>query len=203
MTTKRNYYLILDGSASMDRKLPNSQTTRWKSAEEGICALVRKVAADDPDGLDLYLVVMNQVEHFPNQADDVAVSKVFADVEPWGDTPLHLALAKVVDKFASSKSDAVPSFCFVLCDGRPDDDKAIVVEIKRAADFMVAQGLPDEYMTFCFIQVGDDAEGTKYLTFLDQSISSVTGGLDIVKSIPYATIGAKPISKLIEEAIKG
>ena len=203
MTTKRNYFLILDGSASMDRKIPNSQTSRWKSAEEGICALVRKVASNDPDGLDLYLVVMNEVKHFPKQVDDVTVSEIFAEVEPWGDTPLHLALEMVVNKFTSSKSDIVPSFCFILCDGRPDDEKAIVVQIKKAADFMGAQGLTDEYMTFFFIQVGDDTEGTKYLTFLDDSISSVTSSLDIVKSISYATIGTKPISKVIEEAIIG
>jgi len=186
----------------MDRKLPGSTTTRWKAAEEGVCALVRKVAVEDPDGLDVYLVVMNNVVHYPAQKDDTAVSQIFAEVEPWGDTPLHLALEKVVDKFTGS-NDAVPSFCFVLCDGRPDDEKAIVVQIKRATDFMVQQGLSDDYLTFCFLQVGDDAEGTKYLTFLDNTISTVTSGLDIVESIPYNTIGTKPIYKIIEEAIVG
>jgi|GEM_PF-6123609 len=174
--------------------------TRWKAVEEIAISLAEEVAKSDPDGIDLVLFQCGHLESFENQSDERAVREIFRKVSPFGGTPLHLAVRYMVDRFICQKADIEPSFGIVLTDGVPDDEMAVVREIKRAADFMKAKSLPDETFTIWFIQVGDDPDGTRYLKLLDDKIESAVG-FDLVDTTPVTELNGD-IESMILKAIK-
>ncbi len=198
---KRNYYLLIDGSGSMDEPAGAGYSgTRWEAVEEVAISLAKKIAKSDPDGIDIAVFQGSRLRTFENQTDESSVRKIFDTMEPFSTTPLHLAVAYVVDRFVAQNSEVEPTFGIVLTDGAPNDGSLVVRELKRVGDFMKSKGLPDEMFTLWFIQVGDDPKGTAYLQMLDGDEKDTR----VKQIVGYDLVDTTPITKLegsIEEMV--
>lgn len=196
--------IAVDKSGSMDEPVAKGAgVTRWKATKETLMSIASKLPQIDPTGFDLVLFGDRSISTTEGITDPSVVGAIFDSEEPWMGTPMHLALQYVADRFVALKgSDAPRFFTFVITDGVPNDQKAVIREIKRVADHMKANGMPDEQCTFLFLQVGEDPEGTKYLRLLDDEIASVCSGYDLVDTKAVTEIQGG-IAKLIMDAITG
>lgn len=215
--SKTNFYLLIDGSASMDKPAGTGYSgTRWAVVEEVASSLATWLAGNgpdgkprDPDGIDIVVFQGNGISTFRNQRDNVAVGRIFESETPFGGTPLHKALEFVVDDFVGQKEEVAPTFAIVLTDGWPSNDEEPVRQLKRAADFMKSRGLTDEAFAVWFIQVGEDSQGTAYLKWLDSDDEDGKGaqirtvlGYDLVDVTPIDKV-KPPIENMIIAAING
>lgn len=189
-----DYTFVLDASGSMSKEdMPNGQS-RWSYMQETVAQLARDIGKFDSDGIDL--VIFNGVKVITQQGVVASkVEEVFATARPTSSTPLHLALDKALSLAGkSAKKDMI----VIITDGEPDQPAAVESIIRKAANAQES----DDALTFLFIQVGFDAQATRWLKALDDSLTGVRFDIVDVKTIKeveeYSTI-----TDLLIDAING
>ncbi len=195
----RDYTLILDKSGSMSTPDQAGGRSRWDIAQESTLALARKCEQFDPDGLTVY-VFSGRFKRY----DDVTsakVAQIFLENDPAGTTNLAGVLQNALDNYfqrkAAGKTKLNGETILVITDGEPDDRKAVmkvIIEASRQMD-------RDEELAISFIQVGKDAQATRFLKVLDDELQSAGAKFDICDTITMDDMEDMSLSEVLLNAI--
>jgi len=85
----------------------------------------------------------------------------------------------------------------IVTDGEPDDRKAVmkvIIEASRRMD-------RDEELALSFIQVGTDAQATKFLKILDDELQGAGAKFDIVDTVTMDDMEDMTLSEVLLNAI--
>ena len=196
---ERDYTLILDKSGSMSVPDQAGGRTRWEIAQESTLALARKCEQFDPDGITVY-VFSGKFKRY----DDVTsakVSQIFLENDPMGTTNLAAVLQDATDSYFKRKAagETKPNgeTILVITDGEPDDRKAVFEVIINASRQMER----DEELAISLIQVGSDAQATKFLKALDDQMQNVGAKFDICDTVTLEDMEDMSIVEVLTNAI--
>jgi uncharacterized protein with von Willebrand factor type A (vWA) domain len=199
MMSDRDYTLILDKSGSMSTPDQAGGRSRWDIAQESTLALARKCEQFDPDGLTVY-VFSGRFKRY----DDVTsakVAQIFLENDPAGTTNLAGVLQNALDNYfqrkAAGKTKLNGETILVVTDGEPDDRKAVFEVIINATRQMER----DEELGISMIQVGSDAQATKFLKALDDQLQSVGAKFDICDTITLDDMEDMSLADILMNAI--
>jgi Mg-chelatase subunit ChlD len=199
MMSDRDYTLIIDKSGSMSTPDQVGGRTRWEIAQESTIALARKCEQFDPDGITVY-VFSGKFKRY----DDVTtakVSQIFQENDPAGTTNLAGVLQDALNNYFQRKAagNTKPNgeTILVITDGEPDDRKAVFEVIIQATRQMEK----DEELAISMIQVGADAQATKFLKALDDQLQSVGAKFDICDTITLDDLEDMSLTDVLMNAI--
>ncbi|HEY9699718.1 MAG TPA: VWA domain-containing protein [Trichocoleus sp.] len=195
----RDYTLIIDKSGSMSTPDQRGGRTRWIEAQESTLALARKCEQFDPDGITVY-VFSGRFRRY----EDVTASKVeqiFVENDPSGTTNLASVLQDATENYfkrkAAGQTKPQGETVLVITDGEPDDRKAVMEVIVNATRKMER----DEELAISFVQVGTDAQATKFLKALDDQLTSVGAKFDICDTVTIDEMGDMSLADVLLSAI--
>jgi hypothetical protein len=199
MLENRDYTLIIDKSGSMSTvDTPNGQS-RWSAAQESTFALASKCEKFDPDGITVYLF-SGKFRRFDN-VTSAKVAQIFQENDPVGSTNLTAVLLDAINSYFKLKSSGQAKSggetILVITDGEPDDRKGVfetIIDATRRMD-------RDEELAITFIQVGKDAQATKFLQALDDQLEEVGAKFDIVDTITIQDMEDMSLSEVLLNAI--
>ncbi|MGI8500892.1 MAG: vWA domain-containing protein [Hassallia sp.] len=199
MLDNRDYTLIIDKSGSMATPDQKGSKTRWASAQESTFALASKCEQFDPDGITLY-VFSGRFKRYENVTAS-KVTQIFQENDPSGTTDLAGVLKHALDNYFQRKSSEQTKpngeTILVITDGEPDDRKAVmkvIIEASRQMD-------RDEELAISFIQVGKDAQATRFLKVLDDELQSAGAKFDICDTITMDDMEDMSLSEVLLNAI--
>jgi Mg-chelatase subunit ChlD len=199
MMSDRDYTLIIDKSGSMSTPDQVGGRTRWEIAQESTIALARKCEQFDPDGITVY-VFSGKFKRY----DDVTtakVSQIFQENDPAGTTNLAAVLQDALNNYFQRKAagNTKPNgeTILVITDGEPDDRKAVFEVIIQATRQMEK----DEELGISMIQVGSDAQATKFLKALDDQLQGVGAKFDICDTITLDDLEDMSLTDVLMNAI--
>ncbi|WP_414756694.1 vWA domain-containing protein [Anabaena sp. CCY 9910] len=199
MMSDRDYTLILDKSGSMSTPDQAGGRSRWEIAQESTLALARKCEQFDPDGITVYLF-SGRFKRY----DDVTsakVAQIFLENDPAGTTNLAGVLQDALNNYfqrkAAGKTKPNGETILVITDGEPDDRKAVFETIIHATRQMER----DEELGISIIQVGSDAQATKFLKALDDQLQSVGAKFDICDTITLEDLEDMSLADVLMNAI--
>ncbi|MBD2607694.1 VWA domain-containing protein [Scytonema hofmannii FACHB-248] len=199
MLDNRDYTLIIDKSGSMATPDQKGGKTRWATAQESTFALASKCEQLDPDGITVY-VFSGRFKRYENVTAS-KVTQLFQENDPSGTTDLAAVLKHALDNYFERKSSAQTKLngetILVITDGEPDDRKAVmkvIIEASRQMD-------RDEELAISFIQVGTDAQATRFLKVLDDELQSAGAKFDICDTITMEDMEDMTLSEVLLNAI--
>lgn len=198
MSDNRDYTLIIDKSGSMMTTEGSSSKTRWSLAEESTFALAAKCEQLDPDGITVYLF-SGRFQRYEN-VTSAKVAQIFQENEPSGRTDLASVLKDAVNHYFQNKASGQGKSgetILVVTDGEPDDRKAVMRVIVEATRQMER----DEELAISMIQVGNDAQATRFLKALDDELQGVGAKFDIVDTITIDEMEDYTLSEVLLKAI--
>ncbi|MEH2368027.1 vWA domain-containing protein [Nostoc sp.] len=199
MMSDRDYTLIIDKSGSMSTPDQVGGRSRWEIAQESTLALARKAEQFDPDGITVY-VFSGRFKRY----DDVTsakVAQIFLENDPSGTTNLAGVLQDALNNYfqrkAAGKTKPNGETILVITDGEPDDRKAVFEVIIHATRQMER----DEELAISIIQVGSDAQATKFLKALDDQLQSVGAKFDICDTVTLDDLEEMSLADVLSNAI--
>ncbi|MEH1963441.1 vWA domain-containing protein [Nostoc sp.] len=199
MMSDRDYTLIIDKSGSMSTPDQVGGKSRWEIAQESTLALARKAEQFDPDGITVY-VFAGRFKRY----DDVTsakVAQIFLENDPAGTTNLAGVLQDALNNYfqrkAAGKAKPNGETILVITDGEPDDRKAVFEVIIHATRQMER----DEELGISIIQVGSDAQATKFLKALDDQLQSVGAKFDICDTVTLDDLEEMSLVDVLSNAI--
>lgn len=187
--------LLFDKSGSMETKDCPGGKSRWVYGQEQALALATHAEKFDADGL---TVVPFATKFKAYEGVTAAkVTQVFAENQTGGSTDTAAVIKSRLDAFFARKAAGNAKACclIVLTDGAPDDQNAV-------ADVIVAatkQLERDEELAIQFIQIGNDPDAAKFLTFLDDGLQARGAKFDIVDTTKIADVEDFTIVQLLEK----
>lgn len=199
MLENRDYTLIIDKSGSMATPDQKGGRSRWLAAQESTLALANKCEQFDPDGITIYLF-SGRFKRYENVTTS-KVSQIFQENDPSGTTDLAGVLKHATDDYfqrkAANKTKANGETILVVTDGEPDDRKAVmkvIIEASRRMD-------RDEELAISFIQVGTDAQATRFLKLLDDELQGAGAKFDICDTVTMDDMEDMSLSEVLLNAI--
>ncbi|MGF1675784.1 MAG: VWA domain-containing protein [Rivularia sp. (in: cyanobacteria)] len=199
MLENRDYTLIIDKSGSMATPDQKGGRTRWIAAEESTFALATKCEEFDPDGITVY-TFSGRFKRYEN-VTSAKVMQIFKENDPSGTTDLAGVLKHSTDNYFQRKAagETKPNgeTILVITDGEPDDRKAVMKTIIEASRRMDR----DEELAISFIQVGKDAQATRFLKVLDDELQSAGAKFDICDTITMDDMEDYSLSEVLLNAI--
>lgn len=199
MMSDRDYTLIIDKSGSMSTPDQVGGRTRWEIAQESTIALARKCEQFDPDGITVY-VFSGKFKRYEN-VTTAKVSQIFQENDPAGTTNLAGVLQDALNNYFQRKAagNTKPNgeTILVITDGEPDDRKAVFEVIIQATRQMEK----DEELGISMIQVGSDAQATKFLKALDDQLQGVGAKFDICDTITLDDLEDMSLTDVLMNAI--
>ena len=197
MLNNRDYTIIIDKSGSMATKDQPGQRSRWVAARESTEAFARKCEELDPDGLTLYVFASKFRRYERVTADRVGA--VFVENEPCGGTDLAAVLDHSFDAYFQRKGSgaAREEVVLVVTDGAPDDEKAVMKSVLRAAKRVQRQ---DE-LNVSFIQIGCDSGARRFLKILDDEMTRAGAPFDIVTTVTLDEAEGMGLTEVLTSAL--
>lgn len=199
MLENRDYTLIIDKSGSMATPDQKGGRTRWVAAQESTFALASKCEQFDPDGITVYLF-SGRFKRYDNVISS-KVAQIFRENDPSGTTDLAGVLKHATDDYFQRKSRGKTKengeTILVVTDGEPDDRKAVmkvIIEASRQLD-------RDEELAISFIQVGTDAQATRFLKVLDDELQSAGAKFDICDTVTMEDMEDMSLSEVLLNAV--
>jgi uncharacterized protein with von Willebrand factor type A (vWA) domain len=199
MLANRDYTLIIDKSGSMATRDQKGGRSRWVAAEESTLALASKCEQYDSDGINVY-VFSGKFRRYENVTSS-KVTQIFQENDPSGTTDLASVLKHATDNYFQRKTlnQTKPNgeTILVITDGEPDDRKAVmkvIIEASRRLD-------KDEELAISFIQVGTDAQATRFLKVLDDELQSAGAKFDICDTVTMEEMEDMSLSDVLLNAI--
>jgi hypothetical protein len=196
----RDFTVIADKSGSMSDPVGDGNiTSRWESVRESTVAVARKLGEFHPGGITLY-TFSDRFSRFDNATPE-KIDETFRNTDPCGSTALHSVLHHAFETYFSRRDKGQAqsggeSF-FIVTDGKPDDEHAVVREIVAATKRI---NNPKE-LSITFLQVGNDAHATDYLHRLDDELAPAGAKYDIVDTITFSQLSGKNLTDVITTAI--
>ncbi|MCC5641887.1 VWA domain-containing protein [Nostoc sp. CHAB 5824] len=199
MMSDRDYTLIIDKSGSMSTPDQVGGRSRWEIAQESTLALARKAEQFDPDGITVY-VFSGRFKRY-NDVTSAKVAQIFLENDPAGTTNLAGVLQDALNNYfqrkAAGKTKPNGETILVITDGEPDDRKAVFEVIIHATRQMER----DEELAISIIQVGSDAQATKFLKALDDQLQSVGAKFDICDTVTLDDLEEMSLVDVLTNAI--
>jgi uncharacterized protein with von Willebrand factor type A (vWA) domain len=199
MLEQRDYTLIIDKSGSMATRDQLGNKSRWETMQESSLALASKCEEFDPDGITVYLF-SGRFKRYDNVTAN-KVTQVFKENEPSGRTDLASVLQDATSNYfqrkAAGQTKPNGETILVVTDGEPDDRKAVMKVIIEASRRMER----DEELAISFIQVGTDAQATKFLKILDDELQSAGAKFDIVDTVTMDDMEDMTLTEVLLNAI--
>jgi uncharacterized protein with von Willebrand factor type A (vWA) domain len=199
MLENRDYTLNIDKSGSMATPDQKGGRSRWVAAQESTLALASKCEQFDPDGITIYLF-SGKFKRYDN-VTSAKVTQIFTENDPSGTTDLAGVLKNATDDYlqrkAAGQTKPNGETILVVTDGEPDDRKAVmrvIIEVSRRLD-------RDEELAISFIQVGNDAQATRFLKILDDELQSAGAKFDICDTITMDDMEDMSLSEVLLNAI--
>ena len=199
MLENRDYTLIIDKSGSMATPDQKGGRSRWVAAQESTLALASKCEQFDPDGITIYLF-SGKFKRYDN-VTSAKVTQIFTENDPSGTTDLAGVLKNATDDYlqrkAAGQTKPNGETILVVTDGEPDDRKAVmkvIIEASRRLD-------RDEELAISFIQVGNDAQATRFLKILDDELQSAGAKFDICDTVTMDDMEDMSLSEVLLNAI--
>ncbi|BAB73807.1 vWA domain-containing protein [Anabaena sp. FACHB-709] len=199
MLENRDYTLIIDKSGSMATPDQKGGRNRWVTAQESTLALASKCEQFDPDGITLY-VFSGRFKRYEN-VTSAKVNQIFQENDPSGTTDLAAVLKHATDDYfqrkGAGKTKPNGETILVVTDGEPDDRKAVmrvIIEASRRMD-------KDEELAISFIQVGSDAQATRFLKVLDDELQGAGAKFDICDTVTMEDMEDLSLSEVLLNAI--
>lgn len=185
-----DFIVVIDASGSMGTEDIKGGRSRWAHMQETAEAFCRDLAKIDDDGLGLVVFSGTNVDSFDG-VDVAKISEVFKQRSPRGSTPLAEALTAALK--LAGKSDK-KDFIIVFTDGTPDDKDAAAKVIRDASKKQET----DDALTILFVQVGYDADASRYLKMLDDDLKGCKFDIVDAKTIEEAEKFASTVDLVIE-----
>ncbi len=199
MLEQRDYTLIIDKSGSMSIRDQSGGKSRWEIMQESTLALASKCEEFDPDGITVYLF-SGRFKRYDNVTSS-KVAQIFKENEPSGRTDLASVLQDATNSYlqrkAAGQTKANGETILVVTDGEPDDRKAVMKVIIEASRRMER----DEELAISFVQVGTDAQATKFLKVLDDELQGAGAKFDIVDTVTMDDMEDMTLSEVLLNAI--
>ncbi|GAB1544089.1 hypothetical protein NUACC21_67650 [Scytonema sp. NUACC21] len=168
-------------------------------AQESTLALARKCEQFDPDGITVY-VFSGKFKRYED-VTSAKVAQVFMENDPAGTTNLAGVLLHATENYfqrkAGGKTKLNGETILVITDGEPDDRKAVFEVIINASRKMER----DEELAISIVQVGSDAQATKFLKALDDQLQSVGAKFDICDTITLEDLEDMSLTDVLMNAI--
>jgi uncharacterized protein with von Willebrand factor type A (vWA) domain len=195
----RDYTLIIDKSGSMSIPDQRGGRTRWEEAQESTLAVARKCEQFDPDGITVYLFSGRFTKY--DNVTSSSVAQIFLENEPMGRTDLAAVLQDAVNNYfhrkAQGQTKSEGETILVVTDGEPDDRKAVIRVIVEASRKMDR----DEELAISMIQVGNDAQATRFLKALDDDLQGIGAKFDIVDTMTIDDMENMSLAEMLLSAI--
>ena len=199
MIQERDYTLIIDKSGSMSTPDQVGGKSRWDVMQESTLALARKCEQFDPDGMTVYLF-SGRFKRFEDVTSQ-KVAQIFMENDPAGTTNLAAVLKDATDNYfqrkAAGQTKPNGETILVVTDGEPDDRKAVFEVIVNASRQMEK----DEELALSIVQVGSDAQATKFLKALDDQMESIGAKFDICDTVTFDDMEEMSLSEILTNAI--
>jgi uncharacterized protein with von Willebrand factor type A (vWA) domain len=199
MLSDRDYTLIIDKSGSMSTPDQMGGRTRWEIAQESTLALARKCEQFDPDGITVY-VFSGRFKRY-NEVTSAKVAQVFMENDPAGTTNLAGVLQDAINNYfqrkAANQTKPNGETILVITDGEPDDRRAVFEVIINATRQMER----DEELGISIIQVGSDAQASKFLKALDDQLQGVGAKFDICDTVTLDDMEDMSLADILTNAI--
>jgi uncharacterized protein with von Willebrand factor type A (vWA) domain len=199
MTSDRDYTLIIDKSGSMSTTDQAGGKNRWEIMQESALALARKCEQFDPDGITVYLF-SGKFKRYDGVTSE-KVAQIFLENDPAGTTNLGSVLQDATNNYfqrkTAGKTKANGETIIVVTDGEPDDRRAVFEVIINASKQMET----DAELGISFIQVGADAQATKFLKALDDQLQGVGAKFDICDTITLDDMEDMTLAEVLMSAI--
>ena len=168
----RDYSVLVDASSSMrtiDRHIIgqcDQQQDRWNQAREVLEFLVPEVVKRDEDGISLYFFSTGY-RKFTHVNSALEVKEKFSSTRPKGGTQLADALEDAVIPDNRGRPETI----LVITDGAPEKRRAVEKLLVNASE---ATEYSDD-LRVVFVQVGFDAEASRWLSTLDARLGCPEG----------------------------
>jgi hypothetical protein len=199
MLTDRDYTLILDKSGSMATRDQRGGKSRWNAARESTEALAVRCEELDPDGLTIYAFAGRFRRYEGVTAARVA--QVFVENEPSGGTDLAGVLRHALDSYftrrAAGRTKAGGETFLIVTDGEPDDRREVMRLIVEASKKVTR----DDELGLSFLQIGGDAEATRFLRVLDDELVTAGARHDLVDTLTFDEIEEVGLTELLLRAL--
>jgi uncharacterized protein with von Willebrand factor type A (vWA) domain len=199
MLEQRDYTLIIDKSGSMSMRDQQGDKSRWETMQESTLAIASKCEEFDPDGITIYLF-SGRFRRYDNVTTS-KVAQIFKENEPSGRTDLASVLQDATNSYFQRKTagqtKANGETILVVTDGEPDDRKAVMKVIIEASRRMER----DEELAISFVQVGTDAQATKFLKVLDDELQGAGAKFDIVDTVTMDDMEDMTLTEVLLNAI--
>jgi uncharacterized protein YegL len=143
-----------------------SRQDRWDQAREALEILVPQLVEKNEDGISLYFFSTGYQKFTHVKSAEVVTDK-FRSTRPKGGTQLAEALKDAV--IADNRGR--PETVLVITDGAPENRQAVeqvLVDASEATEF-------DDDLRVVFVQVGADAQASKWLNTLDERLGCPAG----------------------------
>ncbi|MFM6281853.1 MAG: hypothetical protein ACKN9K_26185, partial [Dolichospermum sp.] len=129
------------------------------------------------------------------------VSQIFKENDPSGTTDLAGVLQDALNNYfqrkAAGQTKPNGETILVITDGEPDDRKAVFEVIIQATRQMEK----DEELGISMIQVGTDAQATKFLKALDDQLQGVGAKFDICDTITLDDLEDMSLTDVLMNAV--
>jgi hypothetical protein len=166
-------HVLFDKSGSMSENDTPTRKSRWEYSKEFVAGLVTDLGQYDEDGIDITIFDTNFATSNGVTAD--AVFEVFKKYRPQNGTVLAPPLKAALNLARSRWSDK-KQLIIVVTDGQPSDADQVAKVIIEATQAMDR----DSQCAISFMQVGTDAQATRFLQELDDALQGQGAKFDIV-----------------------
>ncbi|MDF0552383.1 hypothetical protein [Kamptonema sp. UHCC 0994] len=199
----RDYVIILARSgASREQNHPLYE--HWLAAQASLIDLAKKCQELDSDGLTVYEASTPLWKYENTDVKRLAeiLQRQNTTPDPANLTKIHLqealsdALSDYFKRKASSKAKK-GTIIVVVIDENQEDSKLVAEIIINAANKIAR----DEEIGISFIQIGEDLEIRKFLTYLDDNLQQVGAKFDIVDTKFWQEIKKSSIVQFLIGAI--
>jgi len=182
-----------------------NRATRWEKTVVAADLIVSEVAYFDPDGVEVVCVGGESPDGFLDASDDgpdeqIDWHKGIKDTEglestitsrvPGGPCPLGKAMEQILKEAVEKDLAKTPCSILVLTAGEPDDPELLEDALQSAAQVVADNGGVEKCpLSVTFIQIGEDEDGSKYLSYLDKKMVGINADsgdkVDIVDTMGY------------------
>lgn len=191
--SNRDYVVIIDRTGSMSTRDCPGGKSRYDYCRESVGALVRKVEAIDPDGLDCYFF-NGKFQKYTSVTSDKII-EVFDANQPMGSTILAPCLQDALNGHFSK--GARPTTILIITDGEANDPHDVAKTLILAANKIEA----DSELAISFIQIGKDINARDFLRKLDDDLTGAGAKFDIVDVKTMDDFDNKPLEEILFDAI--